>query len=68
MTKNPSLRSVPAFPCPSLSTPSNGLLFELYDGGQPFRCHQIVWERLKTTETQSPTGPASAASANSIRD
>ena len=62
----PALRLVIPLPIALYST--NGLLFELYDGGQPFRRHQIVWERLKTTETQSPTGPSSDASANSIRD
>ena len=65
-------KSVPALrlviPLPIALYSSNGLLFELYDGGQPFRRHQIVWERLNTTETQSSTSPSSDASANSIRD
>lgn len=35
---------------------SNGLLFELYEGGQPYRRHHIVWERLKPiTEEESPS-------------
>lgn len=32
---------------------SDGLLFELYGGGQPCRRHHIVWERLKTIEEQT---------------
>ena len=51
---------------------SNGLLFELYEGGQPFRRHHIVWERVKTTEEPPPiapsSGPSSDASRSSIRD
>lgn len=58
----PSLRLV--IPLPVALYSSNGLLFELYDGGQPFQRHQIVWERLKTTETQPPTAP----SARSLGD
>ena len=66
-------KSVPALrlviPLPIALYSSNGLLFELYEGGQPFRRHHIVWERLKTTETRpSTTPPSSDASANSIRD
>lgn len=45
----PALRLV--IPLPIALYSSNGLLFELYDGGQPCRRHQIVWERLKTIET-----------------
>ncbi len=58
----PALRLV--IPLPIALYSSNGLLFELYDGGQPCRRHQIVWERLKTIETQ----PSTSSSANSIRD
>ncbi|HET9184346.1 MAG TPA: hypothetical protein VFP59_19665 [Candidatus Angelobacter sp.] len=29
---------------------SNGLIFELHEGGQPRRKHQIPWVRLKPTE------------------
>ncbi len=62
----PALRLV--IPLPIALYSSNGLLFELYEGGQPSRPHHVVWERLKTTETQSSSGPSSDASANSIRD
>jgi len=47
-------KSVPALrlviPLPIALYSSNGLLFELYQGGQPYRRHQIVWERLRTIE------------------
>lgn len=62
----PALRLV--IPLPVALYSSNGLLFELYDGGQPLRRHHIVWERFKTTEEQSCTGPSSNASVSSIRD
>ncbi len=65
-------KSVPTFrlviPLPIALYSSNGLLFELYDGGQPCRRHHIVWERLKTIKEQPSTGPSSDASANSLRD
>ena len=64
--------SVPTFrlviPLPIALYSSNGLLFELYEGGQPFRRHHIVWERVKTTEEQVSSGPSSDASASSLRD
>lgn len=65
-------KSVPA-PCLVIPLPialysSNGLLFELYDGGRPFRRHRIVWERLKTIEKQPCSGPSSDASASSLSD
>ena len=44
----PPLR--PFIPLPIALYSSNGLLFELYDGGRPCRRHHIVWERLKTME------------------
>ena len=34
-------------PLPIALYESNGLLFELYDGGQPYRAFIIRWERLK---------------------
>ena len=46
----PPLR--PVIPLPIALYYSNGLLFELYDGGRPCRRHHIVWERLKTTKEQ----------------
>lgn len=41
----PALRLV--IPMPIALYSSNGLLFELYDGGQPCRRHQIVWEKVE---------------------
>lgn len=65
-------KSVPALrlviPLPVALYSSNGLLFELYEGGQPSRRHHIVWKRVKTTEDQPSTGPSSDASANSLHD
>ena len=49
----PPLR--PVIPLPIALYCSNGLLFELYDGGRPCRRHHIVWERLKTMEEQDST-------------
>jgi hypothetical protein len=54
----PALRLVIALPVALYS--SNGLLFELYDGGQPYRRHRIVWERLKTLEEQTSMSTTSA--------
>jgi len=39
--------TAPLVPLPIALYESNGLLFELYDGGQPFRSFVIRWERLK---------------------
>lgn len=58
----PALRH--AIPVPIALYSSNGLLFELYDGGQPCRPHHIVWERLKTVEEQIVT----TSSAERSRD
>jgi hypothetical protein len=41
-------------PLPIALYDSNGLLFELFDGGQPLRRHQIVWKRLEPTGGQAP--------------
>ena len=37
----------PVVPLPIVLYDSNGLLFELYDGGQPYRSFAIRWETLK---------------------
>jgi hypothetical protein len=61
-------KSVPALrlviPMPVALYCSNGLLFELYEGGQPCRRHQIVWERLRTIEEP----PSTSASADQARN
>lgn len=57
MTGEESVTSLrPVIPLPSALYCSNGLLFELYDGGRPCRRHHIVWERLKTMEEQGSEG------------
>jgi hypothetical protein len=43
-----SIRSV--MPLPIALYVSDGLIFELYDGGQPDRQFWIRWERLKPIE------------------
>lgn len=64
-------KSVPALrlviPLPIALYSSNGLLFELYEGGQPSRRHHIVWERVRTTDEQPSTSPSSDASVSSFR-
>ena len=40
-------RSSPVTPLPTALYESNGLLFELYDGGLPPRSFVIRWETLK---------------------
>lgn len=34
---------------------SDGMIFELYDGGRPRRKHIIRWERLKTVDQPEVT-------------
>ncbi len=41
--------SAQVVPLPYALYESNGLLFELYDGGQRLKQHQIQWVRLKPT-------------------
>ncbi len=38
---------LPVIPLPVALYVSDGLIFELYDGGQPARQFSIQWERLK---------------------
>lgn len=40
-------KPAPVVPLPMALYESNGLLFELYDGGQPSRPFVIQWERRK---------------------
>ena len=58
----PPLRLV--IPLPIALYSSNGLLFELYDGGQPFRRHQIVWERIRTIEERPSSNPSANQTGN----
>lgn len=64
--EKPALHFV--IPLPIALYSSNGLLFELYEGGQPCRRHHIVWERVKTTDEEPLSGSSPDAAANCIRD
>lgn len=44
LSERPPARVIPL---PIALYESNGLLFELYDGGQPYQPMVIVWERLQ---------------------
>ena len=61
-------KSVPALllvvPLPIALYSSNGLLFELYEAGQPCRRHQIVWERLRTIEERPSTSSSADQTGN----
>lgn len=46
-TRCAQCKPAPVVPLPIALYESNGLLFELYDGGQPCREFVIRWERLK---------------------
>ena len=52
----PSADSVrpPVIPLPIALYVSDGLIFELYDGGQPRRSFLIRWERLIPTRKDQP--------------
>jgi hypothetical protein len=43
----PAAKPSPVIPLPIALYDSNGLLFELYDGGQPRRWFAIRWETIK---------------------
>lgn len=42
-------------PLPAALYVSDGLIFELYDGGRPRRTFVIRWERMKTSEGAEDT-------------
>jgi len=51
------MRVIPLTPVPKAFYESNGLIFELFEGGQPYRPTFIRWERLKTvTVTRANQG------------
>ena len=50
-------------PLPIALYESNGLLFELYEGGQPYRHHPIVWERLKPIAEEQPPNSVDRSSS-----
>jgi len=45
---------VPVIPLPTALYVSEGLIFELYDGGQPCRRFSIRWERLVPAKENEP--------------
>ena len=45
---------VPVIPLPTALYVSGGLIFELYDGGQPCRRFSIRWERLVPAKENEP--------------
>jgi hypothetical protein len=47
----------PVIPLPIALYVSDGLIFELYDGGQPCRRFSIRWERLVPAK-ENEAGPA----------
>jgi len=47
----PLVCGAPVIPLPVALYVSNGLIFELYEGGRPCRKYVIRWERLTPIET-----------------
>ena len=50
----PHAARVPLIPLPIALYISDGLVFELYDGGQPHRRFSIRWETLVPTKESEP--------------
>ena len=55
VTDRPPSSSFPVIPLPIALYVSDGLIFELYNGGQPTRSFSIRWERLKETAAEAGT-------------
>jgi len=53
---NPDAAPTPVVPLPIALYDSNGLLFELYDGGLPYRSFAIRWETLKPIRVFEESG------------
>jgi hypothetical protein len=53
----PHAERVPLIPLPIALYVSDGLIFELYDGGQPSRSFSIRWEKLVPAK-ENEAGPA----------
>lgn len=49
------LSGFPVIPLPVALYVSNGLIFELYDGGRPNRKFVVRWERLKPIDELETT-------------
>jgi hypothetical protein len=61
---------LPVNPLPIALYVSDGLIFELYDGGQPCRSFAIRWERLIPTRKDQPetVSPNPQAASRTRRD
>lgn len=62
---NTEVASNAVVPLPIGLYDSNGLLFELYDGGQPYRPFAIRWETLKPIRVSEQHDGDSLQSARS---
>jgi hypothetical protein len=58
----------PVVPVPVALYISNGLIFELYDGGQPRRNFAICWERLVPVNERGPEVPSQNPTSPSIEN
>lgn len=56
---------IPVIPLPIALYDSNGLVFELYDGGQPSRSFAIRWETIKPFRVSEPRDGDSQQSTRS---
>jgi hypothetical protein len=52
VTDRPQSSSFPVIPLPIALYVSHGLIFELYNGGQPTRSFSIRWERFNATAAE----------------
>jgi len=61
---------LPVNPLPIALYVSDGLIFELHDGGQPCRSFSIRWERLVPTRKDQPetVPPNPQAASRTCRD
>ena len=62
---NTEAASIPIIPLPIALYDSNGLLFELYDGGQPYRSFAIRWETIKPIRVSEQRDSGSQQSTRS---
>ena len=61
----PHADRVPLIPLPIALYVSDGLVFELYDGGQPCRSFSIRWERLVPAKETEPEAASEAPQTRS---
>lgn len=68
-TESAESRPSPVIPLPTALYESNGLLFELYDGGLPPRSFAIRWETLKPIRvSEKDQGDAHQSPARSCHE